>query len=212
MQMGLSPSRLCRVVCAVVLGASSLLGIAPAADAGDAAGRESSASRQLGESPVPVSTVRAELPAGAAPGYVVTRFVVGPGGDVVMATALAGDSRLQSAALDALRRWKFAPGRRGVTGIVSVGVGVPPHLPPQRLSPTVQQAPSVRGVVGGAVVLEIDVRSDGTVAAARAVAGADHLRAVAETALLNWRYPAQALPYRLTVSVAVESALGQPHD
>jgi hypothetical protein len=131
-------------------------------------------------------------------------FTVGPGGAVVMATALAGASQLRASALDALRQWKFAPGKRGVTGIVSVGVGLPPHLPPQRLSPTVQQTPRALGVAGGTVVVEIDVRADGTVAAARAVSGGEHIRHVAEAALLKWRYPEQALAYRLTVSVMVE--------
>lgn len=160
---------------------------------------------QLVELPAALSSTGADAPSGVTPGYVVAMFTVGPSGDVVMATALAGASELRAPALEALRRWKFAQGRRGVTGIVSIGVGVPAHGPPQRLSPTAQVTPRVRGVSGGPVVIEVDVRADGAVEGARAVSGTEQMRDAAEATLLSWRYPQQALGYRLTVSVMVES-------
>lgn len=154
--------------------------------------------------PNSVFVAPAELPEGARSGHVVLLFVVTPSGDVMYTMPLAGEETLRGAAQEALRRWRFATGQRFVTGVVSIGVGVPDGTPPQLLTPILPAEAMQRREGGGVVVVQVMVAPSGTAESAQAVGGPPALWAAATDLVRHARYPRAALPYSLTVSVRVE--------
>jgi TonB family protein len=175
----------------------------------------------------------AEAKAQGIQGAVVLRAVIGTDGAVQNLTVVSGNSLLVAAALDAVRQWTYKPyllnGEAvAVRTTVTVNFAFEGLRPPTSgSSPDVVSAdvmadntikkvdpiypPIAKAAkIQGAVLLDIVIRSDGTVESIKVISGSSLLQGAAVDAVKQWVYRpylVDGVPTRIETTVMVNFAL-----
>ena len=169
---------------------------------------------------VPVSAVRPAYPAAAKAagleGNVILRITVEKDGSVSNVEALAGDSTLAKAAVDAVKQWRYAPTEKAAITDVTLSFRLPKEsdansdlsLPIVIYKPDPAYTKEARAAkLQGDVQLKVTVATDGTVSDVKVVRSLDKgLDENAIKALKTWKFlPAtkggKPVPFTSTVDI-----------
>lgn len=166
--------------------------------------------------PRKIHDVRPAFGPDAPDGVLIVELDLDEAGAVANAKVIAGGAEPTSAALDAVKQWRFAatglPARilvgfnagasseLGDQPAVRVGKSVPAPVKTHDVRP-VYPSGAVDARIQGVVILEALIAADGSVAEAMVVRSVPMLDPAALSAVLQWKFAAPGFPVQMTVTV-----------
>lgn len=166
--------------------------------------------------PRKIHDVRPAFPPGAPEGVLIVLVEVDGTGAVTDARTVLGSGEPGSAALDAVRQWRFSPTGSPATILVGFNAGASPELgsqPAVRIGKTVRPpvkthdvkpiypAGAVDAGVQGVVIMDARIATDGSVAEVMVLRSVPLLDPAAVAAVLQWKFEPLGFPVEMTVTV-----------